>query len=162
MSHFLTLQLDPEGLCEALPLLRLALPGLDELRWVAHCEDLVRAGGGVLAVAAADGAFHGVALYRPQSDLRRGKVLRVDMLVAYELSPAGPVRAALLAALEDTCRNVEARGMVLLVPDTGLGTIGNRKSAPFERAGFRSEAALMWRAADQYREIGTRKRAHLA
>jgi hypothetical protein len=162
MSHFLTLQLDPEGLCEALPLLRLALPGLDELRWVAHCEDLVRAGGGVLAVAAADGAFHGVALYRPQSDLCRGKVLRVDMLVAYELSPAGPVRAALLAALEDTCRNVEARGIVLVVPGTGLGTIGNRKGASYEGAGFRSEAALMWRAADQFHEIGTRMRAHLA
>ena len=162
MSHFLTLQLDPERLCEALPLLRLALAGLDELRWVAHCEDLARAGGGVLAVAAADVAFHGVALYRPQSDLCRGKVLRVDMLMAYEFSPAGPVRAALLAALEDTCRYVEARGIVLVVPDTGPGTIGNRKGAFFERAGFRSEAALIWRAADQFHEIGRCKRAHLA
>ncbi len=162
MSHFSTFQLGPDRVCEALSLLRMALPGLDELRWAAHCEDLASAGGGVLAAATAEGLFHGLALYRPQSDLRRDNVVRIEMLVAYELSPSGPIRASLLAALEDVRRDMGAHGFVLVAPGAGPRTIGPRKGESLGRAGFRLEAALLWKGAEGTRDSSMRRHAHLA
>jgi hypothetical protein len=161
MTHLSTMKLTAERLCEALPLLRMALPGLDELRWAAHCEDLARAGGGVLAAAAA-GSLHGIALYRPQSDLRRDMVIRIETMVACELSPAGPVRVALLAAMEELCSEIGARGLVLIIPCAGPRAMASPKSRSLERAGFQPEAALMWRPAQGDWNRATFRHAHLA
>jgi hypothetical protein len=140
MSDFLTTALDEERYDEALPLVRMAIPGLDRERWRAHCRQMARQGGGALA-AAADGALHGIASWHPDEDLRLGRVLRVEMIVALELSGANPVRAALCETLEALCVAHDAVGIALSLPVRD----GAPSSFPesWQRAGFRQQALLL-------------------
>jgi hypothetical protein len=142
MPHFLTSALDEERFDEALPLVRMAIPGLDRERWHAHCRQMARQGGGVLA-AAADGALHGIASWHPDEDLRLGKVLRVEMIVALELSSANPVRAALCETLETLCAAHDAVGIALSVPVRDRGGAASSFPESWRRAGFRRQALFI-------------------
>lgn len=143
MTHFLTTQLDDDRFREALPLVRMAIPGIDERRWFAHCYQMIRLGGGVLAAATKDAALHGVASWRPEEDLRLGRVLRVEMMVAFELSLANPVRTALCDALEALCGDHDAIGVALSLPIRERD--GQPTSFPetWRRAGFRRQGLFM-------------------
>lgn len=140
MPHFLTSALDEERFDEALPLVRMAIPGLDRQRWRTHCRQMARQGGGVLA-AAADGALHGIASWRPDEDLRLGRVLRVEMIVTLELSDANPVRAALCETLEALCAAHDAVGIALSLPVRERGAASFPES--WRRAGFRRQSLSM-------------------
>jgi hypothetical protein len=143
MAHFLTVQLDQDRFGEVLPLVRIAIPGVDEQRWFAHCHQMIRLGGGVLAAATEDFSLHGVASWRPEEDLRLGRVLRVEMLVALELSHANPVRTTLCDALEALCASHDAVGVALSLPIRDRD--GQPTSFPetWRRAGFRRQALFM-------------------
>ena len=142
MAKFDTFPIDPDRLGEALPLVRMSIPGITETRWLGHCSQMIRLGGGVIAAAAPDGALHGIASWRPDDDLRLGLVLRVEMMVAIELSAASPVRTALCDALEALCLDHEAVGVALSLP-----VRGDDQSAAFTdswtRAGFRRQALCL-------------------
>ncbi len=142
MTHFLTYELDEERFDEALPLVRMAIPGLDRERWRAHCRQMARQGGGVLATAAGN-ALHGIASWHPDEDLRLGRVLRVEMIAALELSGANPVRAALCEALEALCVVHDAVGIALSLPLRDRGSAPASFPESWRRAGFRRQAMFM-------------------
>ena len=143
MPNFQTVQLDEARFAEAVPLVRLAIAGIEQDRWLAHCRQMIALGGGVLGAAAEDSALHGVASWRPDEDLRLGRVLRVEMMVALELGVANPVRTALCESLESLCGDLGAVGVALSLPVRDRG----RGPAPFpdtwRRAGFRREALFL-------------------
>ena len=69
-------------------------------RWVTFGRNLLRDGGGVLAVLAPDLCVHGVAAYRPSHNLRHEQTLDVDVIVAFDLRGDDRVRATLCKELE--------------------------------------------------------------
>lgn len=152
MTQFTTFELNHERLVEAFPLVRMALPGIDQERWLAHCYSMIGRAGGVLAAAPWEGAIQGVATYRPDDDLRLGRVLRVEMLVTLELSAANPARAVLCEALESLCLDHDACGIALSVPVRSDGAEGFPES--WERAGFRRQALLVCKSARPPRPEG--------
>lgn len=151
MSHFSTFRLDQERLDEALPLVGMACPGIERERWLAYGAALARRGGGVMVATASDGAMHGLALYRPEDDLRHGKVIRVDMMLAFELNPTGPVRRSLLAALDLVGQYHEAQGLLLVIAGPGGRATASSSERSLEGVGFRQEAALFWKPSTQTR-----------
>ena len=106
MPNLQIVSLGPDRLSEAYPLVRAAAQ-VDAGQWQAYSQALLQDGGGILAVSAGDGCLHGLAAYREAGSLRHGRSLQVDLIVAFELSRLGPVRKALVAALETLAR---ARG----------------------------------------------------
>ena len=107
MPEFSTFPLEPGRFAEALPLVRMVRAGLDQASWRAHCASVVGLGGGLL---------HGIASWRPDHDPRLGRVLRVEIIAALELSAAAPVRASLCGGLVRLSVEREAAG--LLLPET--------------------------------------------
>lgn len=145
MPHFSTFRLDHARLCEALPLVRMAIPEIDPARWVAYCENLIRLEGGVIVAMAADGGLHGCAIYHPEEDLRLGRIVRVDAMVAFELNPSNPVRLALCEAVAALCSALGAGGVMLTVPARDPGDQGSGKARSWASAGFRRHGTAMWK-----------------
>jgi hypothetical protein len=143
MPRILTFELFHDRLGEALPLVRMAVPGVDERRWFAHCHQMVRLGGGVLGAAAEDAALQGVATWRPEEDLQLGRLLRVEMMVALELSVANPVRAALCESLETVRGDLEAVGVALSLPARDRDGRLTPLPETWRRAGFRRQALFL-------------------
>jgi hypothetical protein len=144
MTKFTAFALSGDRLGDALPLVRMSIPGMTETRWLAHCHQMIRLGGGALAAAASDDVLHGIASWRPDDDLRLGRVLRVEIIVALELSAANPVGTALCDALEALCAEHEAIGVALSLP-----VRGDDRPSPFaeswKRAGFRRQGLFVCR-----------------
>lgn len=157
--HFSAFHLDAQSAPEAFPLIRIAMPGLEQRRWIEHCDTVVHQGGGVLGAFAGDRALHGIAAYWPDADLRLGRVLRVDPLVTFELGPTSQVRLTLCRAIELLCRGLGARGMVVTAPSRGLDGGESLKLEEWARAGLSLDSiqyrktlqAVVPKAADQFR-----------
>lgn len=128
--------LEGPALEAAFPLVWVSAPDLDRRQWSQHCDHLVRLGGGILGAAAEDGALLGIAAYRPDRHLRHGAILRVDMLVAFELAGADEVRSALYTAVELIAHGLGAGGVALTVPGRGYGDPGSSKSEKWARLGL--------------------------
>jgi hypothetical protein len=123
----------------------MAIPEIDSSRWIDHCRNLDRLNGGVLAAAASDDVMHGIAIYRPEEDLRLGRIVRVDAMVTFELNPANPVRQALCEAIEALCEVLKARGTLLMTKERDSGGAGSASAQGWESAGFRRQGAALWK-----------------
>lgn len=153
MPHFSIVELDQGRLCEALPLVRMAVPEIDGPRWTNYCENLRRLNGGVMVAIASDDGMHGLAIYRPVEDLRLGRIVCVDAMVTFELNPANPVRKALCEAVEKLCDTMEARGIMLMIAERVSGDQGSCKARGWESAGFRQHGAALWKPQRHERRI---------
>ena len=153
MPHFAIFELNQGRLCEALPLVRMAVPEIDRPRWTNYCENLIRLNGGVLVATASDDGMHGLAIYHPVEDLRLGWIIRVDAMVTFELNPANPVRKALCEAVEKLCDTMEARGIVLMIAERVSGDPGSSKARGWESAGFRQHGTALWKPERHGRRI---------
>ena len=156
MPDFSTSQLEPTRLNEALPLVQMSLRGVDGPRWLSHCAAMARAGGGVLATAAPDGALFGIASWRPDDDLQLGAMLRVELMVAIELSASNPVRISLCDALGKLC---ERAGAALSLPFR-RDDLSSAYPASWKRTGFRHQSLFVCRPGLQER-VGPPAGAHL-
>ncbi|MGE5722192.1 MAG: hypothetical protein ACM3YM_06995, partial [Sphingomonadales bacterium] len=78
MQHFTISQPGPDVIAQAYPLVRMAAAEVTFDQWREHAERLFATGGGILAVSAGDASLLGLATYRPEEDLRHGRVLRID------------------------------------------------------------------------------------
>jgi hypothetical protein len=94
------IDLEPDELARAWPLVRMVSPWLNPAAWQGSAEELIAQGGGVISVVAPDGCLHGVATYEPIDKSRAGRVLYVETLVTFELSRRAPVRQYLCDCLE--------------------------------------------------------------
>ena len=116
MPDFTIQQLTREQLASAWPLVRARGAIIDLDRWLDAGRRLAANGGGILAVATAEGALHGVATYEPVEEVPVGRVLRVDTLVTFELSRRSPVRNALCAALAEFANRLQCDAITVALP----------------------------------------------
>lgn len=100
MPEFHVFSLEQGRLDEAYPLVRAAARVTPE-QWERYALRLLAEGGGILMVRAGDDCLHGLAAYRELGSLRHGSSLQVEVVIALELGPPGPVRQALCRALEE-------------------------------------------------------------
>ena len=112
-------QLDRSDLDQAWPLVNCTsrIPSL--LGWRRFAGHLFERGGGVVGIAAPDGHFHGIATYEPIAEKRSGRLLQVDILVAFELSRRAPVRRALCEALDGFARLFDCEAVRVSMPSRG-------------------------------------------
>jgi hypothetical protein len=100
MPRLTVIELEREELAKAWPLVRAVSPSLGPDDWQETATELIAEGGGVIAVVAQDGCFHGVATYQPIEDRRGGRILYLETMVTFELSRRAPVRQLLCDCLE--------------------------------------------------------------
>lgn len=92
-------QLDRDDVARAWPLARSNSRFSSVSGWNRFAHDLFERSGGIIAVSAEDGCLHGIATYEPITTKGSGRVLHVEIMVAFELSRRAPVKHALCDAL---------------------------------------------------------------
>lgn len=119
MTQFTSLELESDELAEAWPLVRLVAPWLDLRGWRQSTEELVSRGGGVIAVVAPDGCFHGIATYERINRQPMGHALFVGTFVTCELSRRAPVRRFLCDAIERLSAVLDCDAIAIVEPPGG-------------------------------------------
>lgn len=114
-----------DELAQLYPLIRSATRVSLE-RWDEFGRELLRRGGGVLAVTAPDACVHGVAAYRPSRNLRHEQSLEVEVIVAFELRGDHQVREMLCAELERIAATFGCSALSF--------TVAGKSAEPFSRA----------------------------
>jgi hypothetical protein len=120
MCHLTIQQLGFEELAQAWPLARTASHYQSCEMWRRSAVHLMGRGGGVIAIAADDGCFHGMATFEPITKPRGGRVLHVETMVTFELSHRAPVRRALRDALVGFARLFDCDAVNVAMPDRGF------------------------------------------
>lgn len=118
MQDLAVQSLGEEQLADAYPLVRTATR-VSQQRWEEFGRELIAHRGGILAVTAPDGCVHGVAAFRPASNLRFEQSLDVEVIVAFELSGDDRVREALCRELERIAAARNCRAVNLTVAAKG-------------------------------------------
>ena len=131
--------IDTSGLAHVYPLIRSATR-VSLKRWTEFGEDLLGAGGGILAVTAPDGCIHGVAAYRPRRDLRHEQSLDVEVIVAFDLSGDDHIRESLCGELERIAAERGCQAVNFTVSGRSAEP-ASRARAGLERMGLKLETA---------------------
>jgi hypothetical protein len=100
MPRLTVIELERDELAKAWPLVRAVSSSLDPEEWQRSAAELIRQGGGVVAVVAQDGCLHGVATYQPVDKAPASRFLYLETMVTFELSRRAPVRQLLCDCLE--------------------------------------------------------------
>lgn len=106
----------------AYPLIRLAEPQVDLRAWLRFAEPLVRGTGNRHGIVTAryNGQPHpsGLCCFRREPDLRHGRVLTAEHLVAFDLLDPGPLLTALLGELQALAERLSCGAIrVTVTPD---------------------------------------------
>ena len=120
-------QLDREDVARAWALVRSKSRITSLSGWNRFAHDLFERSGGIIAVSAEDGCLHGVATYEPIRKRGSGRVLQVEIMVAFELSRRAPVRHALCDALLGFARLFGCDFVRLTMPD---GSVVEHSTGP--------------------------------
>ena len=147
------LSVQPVGadrLAEVYPLIRSATRVSLE-RWKQFGEELLRCGGGVLAVAAPDQCVHGVAAYRPARNLRHEQSLDVEVIVAFDLRGDDRVRAALCKELERIAAELQCSAVNFTVSAKSAEPASRARSG-LERLGLKFDTASFVRELPEERD----------
>jgi hypothetical protein len=134
--------LDPKEIAAAYPLACMLAPTLDMAAWQRFAGAILAGNPteerGIL-VAVGEGRYLcGLLIYRVVHDLRHGRVLTADHVIALDIVDRKPVAAALLAALEELS---EALGCDALY--TGFDTPQESLRAVWEGAGHQVARTLL-------------------
>lgn len=130
----------------AFPLARLLAPALGLPAWQHFARELTGGGAqadhGVLTAEGEGGYLCGLVIYRVIHDLRHGRVLTADHVIALDMVDRNPVAAAVLAALEtlSSALGCDALHTSLEAPQKGLRAV-------WESAGHHTEKTLLCKAA---------------
>jgi hypothetical protein len=139
MRDFTIQRLPYERLGEAYTLIRTATHVTFE-RWLEFGAELLKAGGGVIAVVAADHYIHGVAAFRPRTHLRHDAALEVEAMVAFDLRGNDRVKDVLYKELERIGREHGCRTICFNMAAKSADP-GSRARAGLERLGLKLETA---------------------
>lgn len=120
MPHFTATAIDPGQSALLFALVRIARPATSLPAWRSHAAELAAAGGGVIALRTADGTFHGLATWLPETHLAHGRALRVDTFIAFELSRRAPARKTLCEALQAIARDQGCSTVLYTLASRGL------------------------------------------
>jgi hypothetical protein len=104
-----------------------------------------------MGVVAEEAGFLGVATYEPAATLHAGKVLRVEILVTFELTRRAPVRAVLCEALDRLALLLGCDAVAVSVPSRSfLALVG-------EAGRLQDESPLAVRHDQLSREVSNRE-----
>lgn len=120
-------QLDRDDVARAWPLVRSKSRITSLSGWNRFAHDLFERSGGIIAVSAEDECLHGIATYEPIRKRGPGRVLHVEIMVAFELSRRAPVRHALCDALLGFARLFDCNSVRVTMPD---GTVVEHPAGP--------------------------------
>ncbi len=135
--------IDQTRLAQVFPLIRSATR-VDLTRWEEFGSNLLDAGGGIVAVVAPDQCVHGVAAYRPRTNLRHQRILDVEVIVAFDLRGGDRVRDKLVCALEQIAVDTGCAALHFTV-DAKNATPQSRARMGLERLGLKLETAAFVR-----------------
>ncbi|MGE5203883.1 MAG: hypothetical protein ACM3O6_17630 [Acidobacteriota bacterium] len=134
--------LDPKEIAAAYPLACLLAPSLDMPTWQRFAGAILAGNPTeerrILAAVGEGGYLCGLLIYRVEHDLRHGRVLTAEHVIALDIVDRKPVAAALLAALEDLS---EALGCDALY--TSFDTPQESLRAVWEGAGHQIARTLL-------------------
>lgn len=156
MPELSLLHLNENELARAYPLIRSDARVSPE-RWEAFGRELIAGGGGIIAVEAGDACLHGVAAFRRLGSLRHELSLQVEILIAFELSHAAPVRRALCVALEDLARKTGCGSIVFTTAARTCADPRSRGRLAWERLGLQMETVGFVRQLRPLRPLSTER-----
>lgn len=136
MPRFTVIQVGADRLDSTLPLVRMAAPLTSAPQWSRYVAALSAGGGGLLAAFARDGRPHGIAAYRIEDDLARGRTLRVEPMVTFEINRSGPARAALCEALERLALSLDCACVMISTGSRGFADPRGTKAEAWAPLGF--------------------------
>ena len=153
-------RLEREETAAAYALVRSAAPGVTLDQWTGFAGRLAGQGGGVIGVDAAGGPLIGIAAYRTDLSLVHGRLLRVELLAAFELRRSAPVRTALLEALEVAAREAGCSAIGLALNAQGAAMPAPGRIETWQALGYRAGPLQLVR--DLPRDADDRPRAACA
>ncbi|MDR3522456.1 MAG: hypothetical protein P4L54_12675 [Acidocella sp.] len=121
MSDYIIEPLAPSSIVSAYPLIRLLAPNLDLKAWKQQAgmaiDQRSRGAKGILIARAVQRQYVcGMAWYRCEFDLAKGKFLRANNLIALDLLDSQQIVACLVSALGEVARDQHCRSVKLVVP----------------------------------------------
>ena len=155
MVRFTAGKLSQDDAASVYALVRTALPEVGLEQWLRFFLWLKEQDGGVLAVEAGGSTPVGMAAYRPDRSLRHGHMLKVELLVAFELHRSAPVRAALIEALEQIAEELGCESLGLALPRRASGDAGERAVASWEELGHAPDCLLLVRPLPRTKGVPT-------
>ena len=112
MANFTVQVLKANELGEAWPIVRAGpYPNVDW--WICEAVELIENGGGVLVARATHLRVNGVATFQVPSNETEERVLRIPLLISFELTRSAPARFALLKSLERIATKLECSHVTL-------------------------------------------------
>lgn len=134
--------LKPREIGAAFPLARLLVPTLSLAAWQSFAAKLTAGAPasdhGILAAESEGGYLCGLVIYRVMHDLRHGRLLTADHIVALDIVDRKPVAAAVLAALEHLGKALDCDAL-----HTSLDAPQESLKAVWEDAGHHIEKTLL-------------------
>lgn len=125
MLHFKIMDLEQADLAQAWPLVRAADPGIGLVQWETLGDALIKRGGGIVGVAGEAGGLLGVATYEAVDKPRVGRVLQVDMIVAFELTRRPRIRSILCEELDEMVPRMGCSALAVSVPKANCAADGS-------------------------------------
>jgi hypothetical protein len=143
-------RLTGDDLLRAFPLARLAAGHLTPAAWLRFASALgakkprdgTRDCEGWLGVEDSRGYLYSLCSFAVRPDLRTGRLLDVDNLVAADLIDGGNLARALLAALERLARDHDCPAYVVRLPPSAPGATSQRLLADMAGRGGREQTSL--------------------
>lgn len=123
MPIFSVLDIDEKLLDSAYALVRTVMPGVTANQWLDYASDALWRGGLLALVGPRDDLF-GFFAWRLEHGLRRGKTLRIDQFVTFELSRSAPGRRTLYQAAEALAFDHGCKAIELRIETCGDATGG--------------------------------------
>ena len=133
--------LDPALADAAYPLVRSIAPEVRLEDWLDYVERRCREGG-LRGLVDDNGVLVGLFSYRFGERLRHGRVLALDDFVTFELSPAAPGRAALLAVAENLARSLGCTGLEVRVGSRGFADAASPKTSGWLALGLSLDSVI--------------------
>jgi len=141
-------RLDRKEIDAAYPLARMLAPALDLSAWQRFAGAILDGAPteerGILAAIGEGGYLCGLLIYRVVHDLRHGRALTADHVLALDIVDRKPVAAALLAALEDLSESLGCDAL-----HTGFDTPQESLKAVWEGAGHQIERTLLCKTSSE-------------
>ena len=122
MPQFILVDLSEDRLDSVYPLVRAAMPEVSRRQWLDYGREVL-ARGGMVGLGAPDGSLFGFLTWRTETSLRRGRILRVDDFVTFELSRAGAGRKALCEAADEIARARGCEAVELRLGSRSFGSV---------------------------------------
>lgn len=144
IGFFVAVELTRREARRVYPLVRLFHPSLTLEQWLTFAQATARAPSGMVAIEDHRACIHAAFIYKVDSRLARGPLLRITDLMVGRL-PGGLVNHALMDSIERLARETEAETIEITLPSALEYAVDPAWRAALTAAGFSNRATSMIR-----------------